>query len=111
MGRSKVAMHPCCAGVVQEGTTGAQYNYCPPTELGGYYLPRQTWIQENNTPEEKDTQLCVLLSQTVVMADARPTVEPWREPVLHRFPRQVGANRTATSAGGKRQECRRYGHH
>ena len=44
-----------------------------------------TWIQENHTPEEKDTQLWILFSQTVAMADACPTVEPWREPVLHRF--------------------------
>jgi hypothetical protein len=44
-----------------------------------------TWIQENNTPEEKETQLCVLFSQTVTMANTWPTVEPWREPVLHRF--------------------------
>ena len=44
-----------------------------------------TWIQENNTPEEKETQLHVLFSQTVTMANVRPTVEPWREPVPHRF--------------------------
>ena len=29
--------------------------------------------------------MCILLSQTVAMADAHPTVEPWCEPVLHRF--------------------------
>ena len=44
-----------------------------------------TWIQENNTPEEKETQLCILFAQTVAMATARPTVEPWHKPVLHRF--------------------------
>ena len=44
-----------------------------------------TWIQENNTPEEKETHLHILFSQTVTMANAYPTVEPWREPVLHRF--------------------------
>ena len=31
-----------------------------------------TWIQENNTPEEKEMQLHVLFSQTVTMANARP---------------------------------------
>ena len=44
-----------------------------------------TWIQENNTPEEKETQLCILFSQTVTMANAWPTVELWRKPVLYRF--------------------------
>ena len=44
-----------------------------------------TWIQENNTPEEKETPLHILLSQTASMATARPAVEPWHEPVLHRF--------------------------
>ena len=44
-----------------------------------------TWIQENNTPEEKETQLRILSTQTASMATARPAVEPWREPVLHRF--------------------------
>ena len=44
-----------------------------------------TWIQENNTPEEKETHLHVLFSQTVAMANAHPTVEPWHKPVLHRF--------------------------
>ena len=44
-----------------------------------------TWIQENNTPEEKETHLRILLTQTVSMATARPAVEPWRKPVLHRF--------------------------
>ena len=44
-----------------------------------------TWIQENNTPEEKETHLCILFAQTVAMATTCPTVEPWREPVLHRF--------------------------
>ena len=43
------------------------------------------WIQENNTPEEKEMQLWILFSQTVTMANAQPTVDPWREPVLHRF--------------------------
>ena len=36
-----------------------------------------TWIQENNTPEEKETQFHILLAQTVAMATAHPTVEPW----------------------------------
>ena len=44
-----------------------------------------TWIQENNTPEEKETHLHILLTQTVSMATTRPAVEPWRKPVLHRF--------------------------
>ena len=44
-----------------------------------------TWIQENNTPEEKEMQLHILFTQTVTMATACPTVEPWREPVVHRF--------------------------
>ena len=44
-----------------------------------------TWIQENNTPEEKETQLHILFAQTVAMASAHPAVEPWRELVLHRF--------------------------
>ena len=44
-----------------------------------------TWIQENNTPEEKETQLRILLTQTALMATACPAVEPWHEPVLHRF--------------------------
>ena len=44
-----------------------------------------TWIQENNTPEEKETHLRVLFSQTVAMANTCPTVEPWHQPVLHRF--------------------------
>ena len=44
-----------------------------------------TWIQENNTPEEKEMQLRILFAQTVAMATAHPTVEPWRESVLHRF--------------------------
>ena len=44
-----------------------------------------TWIQENNTPEEKEMQLRILFVQTVAMATARPTVESWHEPVLHRF--------------------------
>ena len=43
------------------------------------------WIQGNNTPEEKNTQMFILFSQTVAMADAHPTVEPWCKPVLHRF--------------------------
>ena len=42
-----------------------------------------TWIQENNTPDEKDMQLHILLSQT--RADSHPTLEPWHKPVLHRF--------------------------
>ena len=44
-----------------------------------------TWIQENNTPEEKEMQLRILFAQTVAMASARPAVEPWRKLVLHRF--------------------------
>ena len=32
-----------------------------------------TWIQENNTPEEKEMQLCILFAQTVTMATACPT--------------------------------------
>ena len=44
-----------------------------------------TWIQENNTPEEKEMQLRILFAQTVAMATACPSVEPWHEPVLHRF--------------------------
>jgi hypothetical protein len=44
-----------------------------------------TWIQENNTPEEKETQLRIIFAQTASMATARPAVEPWRKPVLHRF--------------------------
>jgi hypothetical protein len=44
-----------------------------------------TWIQENNTPEEKEMQLHILFAQTVAMASARPAVEHWREPVLCRF--------------------------
>ena len=44
-----------------------------------------TWIQENNTSEEKETQLCILFVQTAAMATAHPTVESWREPVLHTF--------------------------
>ena len=43
------------------------------------------WIQENNTPEEKETQLRILFAQTVAMASTCPAVEPWRKPVLHRF--------------------------
>ena len=43
-----------------------------------------TWIQENNTPEEKETQLHILFAQTVAMATT-PTVESWCKPVLHRF--------------------------
>ena len=75
-----------------------------------------TWIQENNTPEEKETQLRILFAQTVAMATACPTVESWREPVLHRFdetharwvpivppPRQEASNEnivaTATARG------------
>ena len=70
-----------------------------------------TWIQENNTPEEKETQLHILFSQAVTMADTHPTVEPWQEPVLHRFDEtHVGANRPATLAGGKQQDCHCYGH-
>ena len=34
-----------------------------------------TWIQENNTSEEKEMHLHILFSQTVAMADAQPTVE------------------------------------
>ena len=44
-----------------------------------------TWIQENNTPDKKDAQLHILLSNTTARADSLPTVEPWHEPVLHRF--------------------------
>ena len=44
-----------------------------------------TWIQENNTPEVKEMHLCVLFSQKVAMGNAHTTVEPWHEPVLHRF--------------------------
>ena len=44
-----------------------------------------TWIQENNTPEEMEMQLRILFAQTVTMATACPTFEPWCEPVLHRF--------------------------
>ena len=44
-----------------------------------------TWIQENNTPKENEMHLHILFSQTVAMANARPTVESWHEPVLHRF--------------------------
>ena len=31
-----------------------------------------TWIQENNTPEEKETCLHILFSQTVAVADTCP---------------------------------------
>ena len=44
-----------------------------------------TWIQESNTPDKKDAQLCILLSTAMARADSLPTVEPWHEPVLHRF--------------------------
>ena len=44
-----------------------------------------TWIQENNTPEEKETQLHILFRQTATMANAQPTVEPWCKTLLHRF--------------------------
>ena len=44
-----------------------------------------TWIQENNTPEEKETHMRILLTQTASMATAHPAVEPWCEPVLHWF--------------------------
>ena len=44
-----------------------------------------TWIQESNTPDKKDTQLHILLSTAMARADSLSTVEPWHEPVLHRF--------------------------
>ena len=44
-----------------------------------------TWIQENDTPEEKEMQLRILFTQTASMATACPAVEPWRKPVLHGF--------------------------
>ena len=35
-----------------------------------------TWIQENNTPDEKDMQLPILLSQTVVRLTPTPLLNP-----------------------------------
>ena len=44
-----------------------------------------TWVQEDNTTGEKDAQLCILLSSATVRANTLPMVEPWCEPIMHRF--------------------------
>ena len=50
--------------------------------LGSWLSMVLLWTKQ---PEEKETQLRILFAQTVAMATTCPTVESWREPVLHRF--------------------------
>ena len=129
------------ARVVQNDTTGASYNDCPPTKLGGHYLPRQcgrwlmhsvlgwvwyyfrrsrwlsnfafTCIQENNTPEEKETCLHILFSQTVAVADTCPHSWALAQACftqVRQNPCEVGANYPATLMGSKWWEGHCYGH-